>query len=226
MVYPTVFVAVYIDDVILTRTDFSEIQCLKAFLHDQFKIKDLGKLHYFLGLDILYQDDGVLITQRKFTNDLIKEFDCCSYRPITLPLDPTMNLRPNEGKLLHDPTFYRRLVGKLNFLTHTRLDIAYSVNPTLGIFISKNPDCIISAFSDLDWAACPDSRKSVSGYIVMMGNSPISWKSKKQTTISLSSAEAEYKAIRKVVGELVWLERLLTELTIVCALPISVFCDS
>ncbi|XP_049342680.1 uncharacterized mitochondrial protein AtMg00810-like [Solanum verrucosum] len=77
----------------------------------------------------------------------------------------------------------------------------------MGIFISNKPDLTITAYCDLDWAACPDSRKSVSGYLVLMGDSPISWKSKKQATISLSSAEAEYRAVRQVVGELVWLER-------------------
>uniref|UniRef100_A0A3Q7H5P6 Reverse transcriptase Ty1/copia-type domain-containing protein n=1 Tax=Solanum lycopersicum TaxID=4081 RepID=A0A3Q7H5P6_SOLLC len=85
-----------------------------------------------------------------------------------------------------------------------------------GIFMTKHADCTITAYCDSDWAACSDSRKSVSGYIMFLGDSPIGWKSKKQTTISLSSAEAEYRAIRKVVGELVWLERLLGELTESC----------
>ena len=92
--------------------------------------------------------------------------------------------------------------------------------------MTKRADCTITAYCDSEWATCSDSRKSVSGYIVFLGDSPIGWKSKKQTTISLSSAEAEYRAIRKVVGELVWLERLLGELTESCKLPISVFCDS
>ena len=69
-------------------------------------------------------------------------------------------------------------------------------DPTLGVFISNRPDITISAYCDSDWASCPDSRKSVSGYLVLMGDSPISWKSKKQPTVSLSSAEAEYRAIR------------------------------
>jgi len=99
-------------------------------------------------------------------------------------------------------------------------------DPTLGIFISTTPDFTVSAYCDSDWAACPDSRKSVSGYLVLMGDSPISWKSKEWATMSLSSAEAEYRAVRQVVGELVWFERLLAELTVDCPLPIHVFCDS
>jgi len=92
--------------------------------------------------------------------------------------------------------------------------------------MSQDQSYNIKAYCDSDWAACPDTRKSVSGYIVLLGNSPLSWKSKKQETISLSSAEAEYRALRKVAGELVWLSRLLTELTLQLPMPIEVYCDS
>ncbi|XP_019263196.1 PREDICTED: uncharacterized protein LOC109240959 [Nicotiana attenuata] len=116
------------------------------------------------------------------------------------------SLRAKEGEVLNDPTYYGKLVGKVNFLTNTRLDIAYSVqnlsqfmddprqphlkaafhllrylkgDPTLGIFLSKDADYAIKAYCDSDWAACPDSRKSMSGYLVLLGSSPVSWKSKK-----------------------------------------------
>lgn len=122
-----VFVVVYVDDVILTGTDLEEITSLKTFLHDQFRIKDLGRLHYFLGLEILYRQDGVLISQRKFTVDLLKEYDTMNYRPTTSPLDVIEKLKATEGNVLSDPVHYRKLIGKLNFLTNTRMDIAYSV---------------------------------------------------------------------------------------------------
>ncbi|XP_015166295.1 uncharacterized mitochondrial protein AtMg00810-like [Solanum tuberosum] len=248
-----VFVAVCVDDVIITGTDIIEITSLKNSLHNEFKIKDLGRLQYFLGLEILYKDSGVIISQRKFTIDLLHEFDCSDCKSVSSPLESTVKLKAGEGILLTDPTYYRKLVGKLNFLTNTRMDIAFSVqylsqflqnprephlkvayhvlrylknDPCLGIHLSNNADCSITTYCDSDWAACPDTRKSVSGYVVLMGDSPVSWKSKKQTTISLSSAKAEYRAIRKAVGELVWLERLLIELNLPCKLPISVFCDS
>ncbi|XP_070002142.1 secreted RxLR effector protein 161-like [Nicotiana tabacum] len=180
-------------------TNIEEIKELKAFLHDQFKIKDLGRLNYFLGREVI-------------------------------------KLKAEEGLLLPDLTYYRKLVGKLNFLTNTRMDIAYSVqhlsqfmqtsrephfkaalhvlrylknDQTLGIFFSSNSDCTVKAFYDSDWAVCPDSRRTVSGCIVLLGDSSISWKSKKQEIVSISYAEAEYRSIRKVVGELVWLKRLL-----------------
>nr|XP_016457830.1 PREDICTED: uncharacterized mitochondrial protein AtMg00810-like [Nicotiana tabacum] len=248
----SVYVVVYVDDVLLTGTDQEEIAQLKVFLHEQFKIKDLGQLHYFLGLEIMYKDDGVIISQRKFVLDLLKEYNCLDYKPCSSPLDPTIKLKAREGTIPQDPTYYRKQVGKLNFLTNTRLDIAYSVqhlsqfiqeprepnlkaafhllrylrnDPTLGIFMSNNGDHTVKAYCDFDWAACPDSRRSITGYLVLLGNNPISWKSKKQETISLSFAEAEYRALRKVVWELVWLSRLFEELNVPFSLPISVFCD-
>jgi len=248
-----VFVAVYVDDVLLTGTDLIEINNLKIFLHETFKIKDLGRLHYFLGLEVLYKEDGILISQRKFSLDLLKEYNCSHFTPFSSPLDPLIKLRADEGSLLSDPAYYRKLIGKLNFLTNTRLDIAYGVqhlsqfmhaprephlqaafhmlrylkqDPTLGIFMSNTDDYTVRAFCDSDWASCPDSRKSVTGYVVLLGDSPVSWKSKKQETISLSSAEAEYRSLRKVVGELVWLQRLFIELTVPSTGPFPVFCDS
>ncbi|XP_015160875.1 uncharacterized mitochondrial protein AtMg00240-like [Solanum tuberosum] len=151
------------------------------------------------GLEIVYRHDGVLISQRKFTSDLLKDFDVLSYKATTSPLDCTEKLTATNGKLLTDSTQYRKLVGKLNVLTNTRMDIysvqhlsqfmqsprephlkaAYNVlrclkqDLTMGIFISNKPDLTISAYCDSDWAACPNSRKFVSGYLVLMGDSPI-----------------------------------------------------
>ncbi|XP_019256416.1 PREDICTED: uncharacterized protein LOC109234821 [Nicotiana attenuata] len=123
----TIYVIVYADDVILTETNKEEIEELKAFLHESFKIKDLGKLHYFLGLEIFYKADGVVISQRKFVLDLLKEYNCMDYSSLASQLDPAVNLKAKEGTALTDPTYYRKLIRKLNFLTSTRIDIAYSV---------------------------------------------------------------------------------------------------
>lgn len=231
-----VFVTVYVDDIVLTGTDSHEIAQLKMYLDETFRIKDLGKLHYFLSLDILDTGKGVLISQRKFVLDLLKEYDCLGYSPSSSPLDPTIKLKAKEGTPLQDPSYYRKLIGKLNFLTNTRLDIAFSVqqlsqfmqdprtphlqaafhilrylkqDPTLGIQLSNSSDCTVKAYCDSDWASCPDSRKTMSGYLILLGDSLIGWKSKKQETVSLSSAKAVYRSIRKVVEELVWLHRLL-----------------
>lgn len=110
------FVAVYVDDVILIGTDPEEITSLKTYLHDQFKIKDLGRLHYFLGLEMLYREDRILISQRKFTADLLKEYDAINYKPTTSPLDPNDKLRATEGNLLSDPAYIEDWLGNSTFL--------------------------------------------------------------------------------------------------------------
>lgn len=172
----------------------------------------------------------MIISQREFVLDLLKEYTCIEYGAICSPLDPTIKLKAKEGTPLEDPTYYRKMMDKLNFLTNTRLDIAFGVqhlnqfmqepkepqlkaayhvlrylkgDPTLGVSMSNDADLSVRAYYDSDWASCPDSRRSVSGYIVLLGSSPLNWISKKHDIVSLSSAEAEYKSLRKVVGELI-----------------------
>ena len=179
---------------------------LKKFLDQQFRIKDLGKLHYFLGIEAIQQGKDLILTQSKFTLDLLNEFDCTSLTAVTNPLSPTIKLTADMGQPLHDPSFYRRLIGKLNYLTNTRPDLAFSVqhlsqfmsapqsshmeaaihvliylksNPNQGILMSSDSSFLLQAFCDSDWAACNQTIKSVSGFYIMLGQSPISWKSKK-----------------------------------------------
>ena len=98
--------------------------------------------------------------------------------------------------------------------------------PTLGILLNNDPSLSLLSYCDADWASCPHTRKSVTGYVIFLGQSLISWKSKKQQTVSLSSAKAEYRSMRRLVAELAWLSRLLHELTVEDITPIPLKCDS
>ncbi|XP_070010372.1 secreted RxLR effector protein 161-like [Nicotiana sylvestris] len=208
---------------------------LQGDLHEEVYMKlPQGYSHFMYDYSLFYKKTANCVVfigvYRNFVLDLLKDYNCLHYTSLSSPLDPLVKLKANEGAPLSDPTFYRKLVGKLNFLRNTRLDIAYGVqhlsqymqdprephlqaayhmlrcllkDPTLEIFMSSDADFLVQAYCDSDWTACPDSRKSVLCYIVLLGNNPISWKSNKQETISLSSAEVEYRSIKKVVGELV-----------------------
>ncbi|XP_019264914.1 PREDICTED: uncharacterized protein LOC109242520 [Nicotiana attenuata] len=225
-----VILAVYVDDIILTGNDVSEIYALKSYLDEQFKIKDLGILYYVLGIEVSPTPAGLLLNQRKFILDLLAEYKCYEVSPVVSPLDLTLKLQAADGDLLPNPELYWSLIGKFNFLTHSRLDLSFAVQhlrtSDYGILFNKSSDFALHGYLDSDWATCPYSRKSVTGFFVFFGGSLVSWKSKKQSVVSLSSAEAEYRALSKLVAELTWLTRLLENLGVVGVTPVSVFCDN
>jgi hypothetical protein len=244
---------VYVDDIILAGTSIDEFNIIKKILDAQFKIKDLGALKYFLELEVAQSREGIHISQRKYCLDLLKDFGLLGAKPAAMPLDPAVKLHNDEGKLFDDISQYRRLIGKLLYLTNTRPDIAYATqqlsqflhkptvthfnaacrvirylknSPGRGLLFSRHSDIQILGFSDADWAGCLDTRRSTSGHCFFLGTSLISWKAKKQITISRSSSEAEYIALSSATCELVWLLFLLKDLQVTCSKLPVLYCDS
>ena len=115
------------DDIVITGSDSIGISSLKFFLHSQFHTKDLGMLRYFLGVEIMRSKHGIFLSQRKYVLDLLSETRKLGAKPCSSPMAPGVHLT-REDKLFKDPERYRRLVGKLNYLTVTRPDIAHSVS--------------------------------------------------------------------------------------------------
>ena len=206
-----------------------------------------------MGLEIARNTEGIVISQRQYVLDLLKDAGMLASKPASHPMDPRLKFSDFEGEPLEDPSTYRRMVGRLLYLTITRPDIAYAVhrlsqgmscpkhahhqaaqhllrflkqNPGQGLFLSAKPSLKLCAFSDSDWAGCMDTRRSVTGFCVFLGDSLISWKSKKQVTVSRSSTEAEYRALGSVTVEVIWLRHILKDFGIVSTDPTLIFCDN
>ncbi|XP_058783954.1 uncharacterized mitochondrial protein AtMg00810-like [Vicia villosa] len=244
---------VYVDDIVLAGTSLTEIQRVKQLLHHQFHIKDLGQLRFFLGFEIARSTTGIFLNQRKYTLELLDDSGFLASKPSTVPFDPNLKLSIHEGQPLEDPSSYRRLIGRLIYLTNSRPDISFTVqhlsqyvskpllphyqaatrilrypkaHPAKGILFSSSSELKLSAFADSDWARCPDTRRSVTGFCIILGTSLICWKSKKQNTVSRSSTEAEYRALASLTCELQWLQYLFHDLQVSFSRLASVFCVS
>ncbi|XP_019171098.1 PREDICTED: uncharacterized protein LOC109166666 [Ipomoea nil] len=195
-----------------------------------FQIKDLGPLKYFLGLEIARQKKGIVISQRKYALELLDEAGFIDSKPVYSPTVPSHKLSKDEGDFLNDNTQYRRIF--LDKPTHLHLQAAHRVlryikgAPGQGLFFLASSDLHLKAFSDLDWGASVDSRKSVTGFYIFLSQALLSWKSKKQATISRSSSEAECKALAAITCEVQWLLYMLNELELHPKAPVAIYFDS
>ncbi|CAM8920282.1 unnamed protein product [Rhodiola kirilowii] len=248
-----ILLLVYVDDVIITGTSSTLISEVKQYIHDKFRIKDLGLLKYFLGLEVARSDAGIFLNQRKYALELLDEHHLLQCKPAKTPLNLKHKLSLSTEALLSDPLPYRKLVGKLIYMSITRPDLAYSIHilsqfmqqpteehmraalgllrfikgaPAQGILFSAQSSLQLQAFCDADWPACPLTRRSLTGHCVTLGPSIISWKTKKQPVVSRSSAASEYRAMAAVCCELVWLARLLDDMGVSVHQPIPLRCDN
>ncbi|GJY10948.1 ribonuclease H-like domain-containing protein [Tanacetum coccineum] len=201
-----------VDDIILTTSSSAFLQRIIASLHSEFVMTDLGSLNYFL--------------ESKLGSD---------------------------GDPVNDPTLYRSLAGALQYLTFTRPDLSYAVQQVClymhdpcdphfttlkhilryvrgtidyGLQLHVSSTTQLIAYTDADWAGCPVTRRSTSGYCVFLGDNLLSWSAKSQATLSRSSAEAEYRGVANVVAETAWIRNLLCELHTPLFTATLVYCDN
>jgi histone deacetylase 1/2 len=231
------------------------IDALLVDLQKDFALKDLGPLHFFLGIEVKRNSHGLVLSQSRYASDILSRSGMANCKSIDTPLSSTEKLSVTEGRSLSmdDSTRYRSLVGALQYLTLTRPDIAFAVNkvcqflhdPTtshwsdvkrilryvkgivnLGLKISPSKSMLVSAFSDADWAGCVDDRRSTGGFAVYLGGNLISWSARKQPTVSRSSTEAEYKSLANATAEMIWVQKLLTELGVQHPSMARLWCDN
>jgi hypothetical protein len=222
------YLLLYVDDIILTALSSTLLQSIMARLASKFAMTDLGDLHQFLGISVSRSADGLFLSQRQYAIDLLQCAGMTECHSTPAPVDTHAKLSATDGAPLSasDSSDYRSLVGTLQYLTLTRPDLAYAVQqaclfmhdprePHLalvkrilrymkgtlssGLHIGTSPVHSLTAYSDANWAGCPDSRRSTSVFRVFLGDNLISWSSKRQTTVSRSSAEAEYRVVTHAV---------------------------
>ena len=192
-----------------------------------------------MGLKVHSSSSGVFVHQHKYAHDLIALAGLQDSSPMDTHLEVNVKFRRDDGDLLPNPTLYRQLVGSLNYLTITRPDISFAVqqvsqfmqsprhlylvavrriiryllgSSSRGLFYPAGSSICLVTFSDVDWAGCPDTCRSVTSWCMFLGDSLISWKSKKQDRVFKSSTEYEYRAMSTACSEVVWLRGLLAEI--------------
>lgn len=237
-----IIVAVYVDDLVLAGKSEKRIEEIKRRLSDQFQMQDLGRLSHFLGIQVLQElEQGrIWIGQAAYAQRLLESYGMNDSKSVNTPSDSESKLSAQvEGEGEADKKMYQAAVGSLLFLsTKTRPDLAYAVgnvarfcsNPTkahwsavkrimryikgtqqLGLLYErKASECI--GYSDADWGGSIEDRKSTSGYTFQWSGATISWSSKKQSCVALSTAEAEYVALSAAVQEALWIRQLLSDL--------------
>ncbi|CAA7042208.1 unnamed protein product [Microthlaspi erraticum] len=247
------YVLVYVDDLVISGNSIELMTAFKDYLSSQFRMKDLGVLKYFLGIEVARSPKGIYLCQRKYALDIISETGLLGARPVKFPLEQNHRLSFATGDDIPDPKRYRRLVGHLIYLAATRPDISYAIhiltrfmqhpkaahweaalrvvrflknNPGQGILLRADCPLTVTGWCDSDWNGCPLTRRSLTGYFIQLGNSPVSWKAKLQDTVFLSSAEAEYRAMQYAVKEIKWMKAFLLSLGIDHSAPIALFCDN
>ncbi|KAK1415156.1 hypothetical protein QVD17_30928 [Tagetes erecta] len=247
------YLLLYVDDIILTASSSDLLQQIIKSLSAEFAMKDLGNLNHFLGIKVDHEQKGLFLSQSSFAESILKRANMLNCKPVSTPVEIGSKLSASSGAPVVDGTHYRSLAGALQYLTITRPDLSYAVQQvclfmhdprephfqflkrilryvkgtiSYGLSITPSPSDRLVAYSDADWGGCPDTRRSTSGFCVFLGHNLISWSSKRQPTISRSSAEAEYRGVANTVAETSWIRNLLLELGLHTRQATVVYCDN
>ncbi|GKA43502.1 ribonuclease H-like domain-containing protein [Tanacetum coccineum] len=206
----TAYLLLYVDDIILTASFTSLLQHIISLLHAEFAMTDLGPLNYFLGISTTRTTSGIFLSQKKYAIEILERAQMLNCNPCRTLVDTEKKLGP-EGSPVTNPTLYRSLVGAIQYLTFTRPDLSYVVQQ-LCLYMHDPREPHLNAMKRV--LRCPAIRQSTFGYCVFLGDNLLTWSSKRQDTLSRSSAKTEYRGVMNVVAETSWIRNLLREMTL------------
>lgn len=208
-------------------------------MEEKFEMSDLGLLTYYLGIEVKQTKEGIEIKQEGYAKKILKQTSLLECNPTKCRIDPGLKLSKDEKGEPVNPTNYRRLVGCLRYLLHTRPDLSYavgiasrymqtpmvshlvSINQILryiagttsyGLWYKRGGSHKISGYSDSSYKSSVDDGKSTTGHVFYFSKTPVSWCSQKQNTVALSSCEAEFMAATSAACQAIWLRSLYSEI--------------
>ncbi|GJR06136.1 retrovirus-related pol polyprotein from transposon TNT 1-94 [Tanacetum coccineum] len=245
-------VQVYIDDIIFGLTSYKLCKQFEKLMTKKFEMSMMGELTYFLGLQIKQDDKGISIFQEQYTRNLLKKYEIYDSFSVKTPMVPPNNLGPDlTGKSVNE-TSYRGMIGSLMYLTATRPDIQFSTvlcaryqsnpkeshlivvkrilrylkgTPTLGLYYPKCSGFDLKGYSDSDYAGCNMDRKITSGACQILGGKLVCWSAKKQQSMAMSSAKAEYVVAAGCCASILWMKSQLGDYDINYKM-VPIFCDN
>lgn len=250
-----IIIAVYVDDLVLLCKDQNKLRDLKKVLMEKFKMKDLGPIHFILGISVTQDEDSLSLCQSQYIKLMLKKYGLWDSIPVSVPADPNIKFRKDDGiSKKVESNMYQSMIGSLLYAAMaTRPDIAYSVSVlsrynsdpnevhltgvkrifrylketvALKLVFQKCESANLVGYSDANWAGDLDDRRSMSGNVFLYSLGAISWVAKKQLSVTLSTAESEYVALCLASQEAMWLRVLLKDLGCSVELPTRILEDN
>jgi len=245
-------VQIYVDDIIFGSTDENLCKKFSKIMTEEYEMSMMGELNFFLGLQVKQTKDGIFISQEKYVNDILTKYNFHGTREMKTPMSAPVSLDSDVDGPSVDHTTYRGMIGSLMYATASRPDIMFATclcaryqsnpkeshmlavkriyrylkgSPRLGLWYPKDSGLELMGYSDSDHAGCKIDRKSTTGGCHFLGGKLVSWTSKKQTSVSTSTAEAEYVSAASCCAQILWMKNQLTDYGVQYT-KTPIFCDN
>jgi hypothetical protein len=249
-----VILGVYVDDLIVTGGNLAKVKLFKTEMMTEFEMTDLGLLSYYLGIEVDQRDDFITVKQSGYAKKVLGQFGMQDCNSTKVPMEPGNKLDADKGGVPVDSTEYRKMIGCLRYLLHTRPDLSYSVgvasrfmeNPTVMhvkavkqilrylhgtlefglVYVQGGNAGQLVGYTDSDHGSDTVQRRSTGGMAFYLGENLITWNSYKQKTVSLSSCESEFKAATAAAQQALWLRNLFSEVLKQKPAAVTLFVDN